>query len=111
MVIEDIRNAFLSGVPIEYKAHCLKRMLERNISRNDIKNCVVFGEIIEDYPLDDNNPFEASFPACLISWVDNQNHDAIHVVLGYNGKKVIIISVYHPDTEHWEKDFKTRKRR
>lgn len=31
MVIEEIRDAFTSGIPVEYKAHCLERMLERDI--------------------------------------------------------------------------------
>ena len=29
MDIMELRNAFTSGVPVEYKAHCLKRMLEK----------------------------------------------------------------------------------
>ena len=52
MTIEELRSAVTAGIPIEYKAHCLKRMLERNISRHDIINCIMYGEIIEDYPLE-----------------------------------------------------------
>ena len=51
MDINELRNAFMSGTPVEYKAHCQKRMLERNISRKDIADCIMNGEIIEDYPL------------------------------------------------------------
>ena len=40
MKIEDLRAAFSSGVPIEYKLHCQKRMLERNITRKDIANII-----------------------------------------------------------------------
>ena len=54
MDIEEIRNAVMAGFPIEYTIHCQKRMQERNISRQDIKNCIMNGKIIEDYPLDDN---------------------------------------------------------
>ena len=109
MDINELRNAFASGIPVEYKAHCQKRMLERDISRKDVSDCILNGEIIEDYPLDDNNTHEASFPSCLILWIDIRNDDAIHVVVGFNGRKIIIISVYHPDTEHWEADYTTRK--
>jgi hypothetical protein len=35
----------------------------------------------------------------------------LHVVVGYNTKKMIIISAYRPDDEHFEKDGKTRKGR
>ena len=109
--IKDLRNAFISGIPVEYKAHCQKRMLERNISRKDIADCIMNGEIIEDYPLEDNNASETSFPSCLILWVDIKKDGVLHVVVGYNGRRIIIISAYHPDNEHWENDFKTRKER
>lgn len=109
MDINELRIAFTSGTPVEYKAHCQKRMLERNISRKDIADCIMNGEIIEDYPLADNAAFEASFPSCLILWVDIQKDEALHVVVGYNGRRIIIISAYHPDKERWENDYRTRK--
>ena len=93
MKIEEIRNAFLSGVPIEYKAHCLKRMAEREITRKDISNCIMHGEIIEDYPLDTDNTSDTSYPSCLILWVDIADSGAIHVVVGYNGHRIIIINL------------------
>ena len=109
MDIFELRNALSSGIPIEFKTHCLKRMLERNISRKAIFNCVLTGEIIEDYPLEENNTNEASLPMCLILKTDDRQDKALHVVVGYNGQKMIFISAYRPDTEHWEADFKTRK--
>ncbi len=109
MDIKELRDAFTSGIPVEYKTHCQKRMLERNISRKDVSNCILCGEIIEDYPLNDDNIHATSFPSCLILGVDIQKDDAIHIVLGYNGRKIIIISAYHPDLEHWEADYRTRK--
>ena len=84
-------------------------MLERNISRKDISECILHGEIIEDYPLDADNNHEASFPSCLILGIKNCEDGALHVVVGFNGRRIIIISAYHPDAEHWEADFKTRK--
>ncbi len=111
MQIEELREAFSSGIPVEYKVHCQKRMLERNISRSDIANAIMNGEIIEDYPLEAGNVAAASFPSCLILGIGSTKADAIHVVVGYNGKKIIIISAYRPDEEHWEPDFKTRKGR
>ncbi|WP_085022154.1 DUF4258 domain-containing protein [Anaerovibrio sp. JC8] len=109
MVIEELRNAFLAGTPIEYKVHCQKRMLERDISRKDIANCIMNGEIIEDYPLAGENKSDKSFPACLILGINVSEDTVLHVVVGYNGHKIIIISAYHPDKDHWEDDYKTRK--
>lgn len=79
--------------------------------RSDIANAIMNGEIIEDYPLEAGNVAVASFPSCLILGIGSTKADAIHVVVGYNGKKIIIISAYRPDEEHWEPDFKTRKGR
>ena len=47
MDINELKEALDNGVPVEYSAHCQKRMLERGISRSDIKHCIYDGEIIE----------------------------------------------------------------
>ena len=109
MIIEELREALLTGIPVEYTVHCQKRMLERDISKKDIKNCILNGEIIEDYPLEENNTNDFSYPSCLILWIDIQNNGAIHIVVGFNGRKIIIISAYYPNKEIWENDFRTRK--
>lgn len=111
MHIEDLRMALVSGVPVEYKAHCLKRMLERGISRKDIENCILNGEIIENYPLDETNNSKDSFPSCLILGVTTNDGEKLHVVVGYNQSMIIVITAYYPDIEHWEDDFKTRRNR
>jgi len=109
MKIDDLRKAISEGVEIGYTAHCRKRMSERGITQSDIVNCIMNGEIIEDYPLSDNNKSEESFPSCLILWVDVNKDGAIHIVVGYNEIKIIIISAYHPSKDAWEDDYKTRK--
>lgn len=108
MEIIELRNALKAGAPVEYTTHCQNRMLERDISRKNVTDCILNGEIIEDYPLDANNVSELSFPSCLVLWIDVKD-GAIHVVVGFNGRKIIFISTYHPDKEHWEDDYKTRK--
>ena len=35
---------------IKWSTHCLTRMQERDISIEDVDNCINSGEIIEDYP-------------------------------------------------------------
>jgi hypothetical protein len=107
--IEEIREAITSGVPIEYSLHCQKRMLERDITRNDVRNAVFTGEIIEDYPLEGEHISRDSFPSCLLLGVKLNGETKIHVVLGYNGKKILFISAYYPDLIHWNDDYKTRR--
>ena len=89
--------------------HCQKRMLESGISRLDIKNCVLNGGLIEEYPLTDGNNSEKSFPSCLMLGMKLNNNEVIHVVVGFNGHRILVISAYYPDLLHWEEDFKNRK--
>lgn len=109
MTIEQIRNAYISGSSVEYRAHCLKRMLERDITRKDIENCIMNGEIIEDYPLDKVNMPEESYPACLILGVTVDEQRKLHVVVGYKETTIIIITAYYPDLVHWNNDYRTRR--
>ena len=48
MDITMLRQLLESG-SFRWSAHCLERMGERDISREDAKSCVRNGEIIEDY--------------------------------------------------------------
>ena len=109
MNINELRNALDNGVKIEYTAHCQKRMLEREISRADIINCIYTGEIIEEHPLDENNRSESSLPSCLILGFKVIDKKAIHIVVGYNGTKMLMISACYPTSEHWLEDNKTRR--
>ena len=63
---------------IEWRKHALQRMLERNISRDDVKSIILDGEIIESY--DEDKPF----PSMLFfkKIVDR----AIHVVISFDEK-------------------------
>ena len=77
-------------------------MQERDISRADVKNCILNGEIIEDYP----NDF--TYPSCLIFGYTIKEK-VIHVVAGSDGEYVYIITAYFPNKEKFEDDLKTRK--
>ncbi|MFT4107889.1 MAG: DUF4258 domain-containing protein [Lacrimispora sp.] len=100
----DILKTLLNDGKIRWSAHCLERMQERDISRADIKNCVLNGEIIENYP--DDFPH----PSCLIFGY-NVNNMAIHIVVGTDDENIYIITAYYPNTVKFEDDLKTRKGR
>jgi len=89
---------------IEWSAHSLHKMFEREISTQAIKQIINEGEIIEEYP--DDSPF----PSALIfgMWQNNP----LHIVIAYDNssEKVYIITSYKPDEHHFESDFKTRKK-
>jgi hypothetical protein len=79
-------------------------MAERKIRRVDVLEVVRSGELIEEYPHD--RPFPSGlFFACIST-------RPIHVVAALDGERerVYVITVYEPDLEHFEPDFKTRRK-
>lgn len=103
MQIEELK-AYCMQSKIKWYKHALERMHERDISREDVKNCIMNGEIIEDYP--DDFPH----PSCLVFGYA-VNNIVIHVVVGCDNKNIGIITAYIPNTEKFESDLKTRKGR
>lgn len=68
-------------------------MMERNISREDIKHCIYNGEIIEVTALADDNTSEKSLPSCLILDYRGTDNKAIHVLIGFNWKNADYFSL------------------
>ena len=99
---KKIENALKFG-KIEWRKHALERMLERGISRKEVKTVLEQGEIIENYKND--TPFESA----LFFYIDKK---PIHVVasLDESTMTIYVITAYIPDTTHFNKDLKTRKR-
>ena len=62
------------------------------------------GEVIEDYP--DDTPY----PSCLM--LGSRESRPIHLVVAHDtdDQTSIVITVYEPDPEEWEADFKRRKK-
>ena len=79
-------------------------MIERNISKDEVYKTIADGEFIEEY-LNDK-----PFPSYLVFYKVEQNPS--HVVCSYNfiDEYAIIITVYRPDTGHFEDDYKTRRK-
>ena len=101
MDLTPIRQA-VTAARIEWQKHAMERMLKRGISRDDVKQAILHGEVIETYPSD------YPFPSCLICY---QGVKPLHVVLAYNDliQTAYIITAYIPDLTHFENDFKTRR--
>ncbi len=84
--------------------HAQERLRQRCIKQKDIRNCIMTGEIIEQYP--DDFPF----PSCLIFGYTTDNK-ILHVVASDEGSMSRIITAYFPGTDKFHADFKTRKER
>jgi hypothetical protein len=84
-----------------FRNHALKRMFERSIEIEDVKQIIETGKIIHDYPEDQPYP-----SYLLLGWKNNM---PFHVVCADNElNETIIITAYNPDPFIWNKDF-TRK--
>ena len=88
---------------IIFRVHALQRMFERGISLKKVRQVLEGGETIEDYSA------EMSEPSRLI--LGFQGRHPIHIVASENSKanETTIITVYAPDPNRWNKDFKSRK--
>jgi hypothetical protein len=88
---------------IIFRQHALKRMIERDISIDEIEFGIVNGEEIRNYPED--KPFESQL--LLV----NYNNKIFHLLVSKDEKNQIcyVITVYLPDTDVWKDDYKTRK--
>ncbi len=102
MNINDFRK-FCVEEKIRWPTHGLKRIQSRDILRDDVKNCIMHGEIIEEYP--DDYPY----PSALI-FGKKLSGDIIHVVCGLDGEILYFIKAYEPTTEKFMEDLRTRRK-
>ncbi len=97
-------NAIVSALDanrIVWKRHAVQRMEERDIKRTDVLTVLRTRDRIEDYP--DDYPYPS---ALFLGWIGGK---PLHVVAALDavGNRVIIITVYQPDLEHFEPDYRT----
>ena len=99
--ISALRGYFMNDT-VFVTGHAAERFRQRGIRTPDIRSAAMTGEIIEDYP--DDFPH----PSCLI-FGKSASGNILHVVTGSDGENLYIITVYHPSTDKFESDLKTRK--
>lgn len=95
---ESLKNSNLF-----WQRHALEKLLERGISRTEVKEVLKAGELIEFYP--DDFPL----PSCLILGFPNRHPLHVVVAVNKNTKSAFVVTVYRPDTKHFYEDYKTRK--
>jgi hypothetical protein len=100
---DEMARAVQNGL-IEWQKHSLERMLERGITRDMVKHALLTGEIIEDYS--EQKPYRG---ALVLGWIQGK---PLHVVIAFDESNGFcsIITTYEPDLEHFEEDYKTRRR-
>ncbi|MDD5633552.1 MAG: DUF4258 domain-containing protein [Methylococcales bacterium] len=97
----DVLNSVNAG-RVVWKRHALERMMERRISRIEVKQVILLGNIIEYYP--DDYPIPNLILATL-------QPEPLHVVVAYDSisQQCHVITAYRPDLIYFEADLITRR--
>lgn len=100
--LELLRRAVAAG-RIQWHHHALERLFERGIGRAEVLRAIANGEVIEHYAE------RQRLPGGLILHVEEQ---PIHVVVAADPAALMchVVTAYRPDREHFEADFKTRRK-
>ena len=99
--LADIQKQLSSGL-FEFSRHALRRVVERNISEQEIREAGVKAEIIENYPDDKYSP-----SGLLLGTTDAGRPLHLQVTFA-ESDMTKIITIYEPDPEEW---INYRKRR
>ena len=93
----------MNAYRIIYQRHAVERMAQRGIREEDVEYVLLTGESIEVYAHDTPYPSEL-----LLGWRANR---PLHIVVATDtvNQRKIVITVYVPDSNKWEADFKRRK--
>ncbi len=101
MLIEGIREK-VAAVTFEFSQHAVDQSILRHISVEEVRESIVAGEVIEDYPHDKYGP------SCLILGFTAVGRP-VHVQCSYPSRPLVkIITLYEPDPTQWI-DFKHRR--
>lgn len=101
-MIFEIRNKFIQN-EFEFSKHATDQSVLRIIRVDEIRQAILNGEIIEDYPEDKYGP------SCLIFGF-TENNRPIHIHCSYPSRIIIkIITIYEPSRNEWI-DFRIRRR-
>jgi hypothetical protein len=101
--LEAVRKAIHKG-HVDWRKHSLSRLAERGIAQKQVMDVLLTGEPIESYEKDKPCPsgLFLGFP----------NGRPLHVVaaLDETSDTVYIVTVYEPTLEHFESDYRTRRK-
>jgi len=101
-MIDQLRDKFQHGV-VEYSFHATRQLIARNITPEEVAQCVLAGEVIEDYPDDKYGP------SCLL-FGRTSSQRALHVHCTHPSRPLVkVITAYEPDPVEWDETLKHRK--
>ncbi len=100
---DKLRQTLAAG-RFEWRKHVLQRLAQRGIRQASIVEILLRGERIEDYPDDSHYP-----SALFFGWAGGKPLHAV-AALDETNEWAYVITVYEPDLERFEADYKTRRK-
>jgi hypothetical protein len=92
--LETVRRQLSAG-EFEFSRHALKRVVERNIGDQEIRQAGAQAHIIENYPDDKYSP------SCLLLGF-TQTGRPLHIQVSLAETELVkIITIYEPDPSEW----------
>lgn len=90
-----------------WSRHAISKLQSEDLSRKEVESALSNCEVIEDYPW-----LTRRLPDCLLL-AFGSNGRPIHYVVALDepNDRIFIVTIYRPDEERWENDWKTRKER
>ena len=87
-----------------FRVHAIQRMFQRGITQEDVRHALSTGEVIDGYP--DDTPYPSRL---VLGWCGAR---PLHVVIADNmeTKETIVVTVYEPQLDQWEADFRKRRK-
>ena len=87
-----------------FRVHAIQRMFQHHFNEKDIRRSLDSGEVIEEYP--DDKPYPSRL---VLGWIGRR---LVHLVVAddKDRQETIVITVYEPEEDKWEADFKRRKK-
>lgn len=102
----EIKEIILSAIKTDniiWNQHALERMLQRDITRSMVIDCLKSHEIIESYSGD------YPYPSFLLLGYSRKIPIHAVVSLNENQMEIYIITVYKPSLSKFYEDYKTRR--
>ena len=89
---------------IIFPLYVLKRMIERDISVENVRTVLENGEVIEEYKMDVPPRY------LMLDWIDER---PLHVVAEDDllTQETIAVTVYEPSRKYWKSGFRERKKK
>ena len=101
-MIEQLRAKIVAN-RFEFSKHALDQSILRGITVQELRETILDGEVIEDYPEDKYGP------SCLV-FGKAKSDRPLHIQCSYPSRDILkIITLYQPDPNQWI-DYKVRRK-